>query len=1030
MLRAGIALLTAVLTLPARAQLPETQGSPRPETRPSAPADFSPAGLARRVEALRADVEAALGDSFGGPIVVRVASPFEVERLFFEELTIQQSAIKGGPRGGALRRQVAETARILATATFAKVDATAAAIHVIPASFRHYADLYSTEDPDEVLGQDLLDVVLAHEMTHVFQHRKSVFTRFLAPRATSDELICRGAVLEGHADFIARKVAARRGLTSAFDLYRRLQETVPTLQSAGERTMSQLVIAFFKFQYVEGERFVAGVSAELGEKAARERLFAEPPRSQREVARPSEYLRPKAGRPDLAAIAERVREITKARGWKASVTGLPSGAFKQLLAPLGPKAVDEAMSAFVEGKALARTTSKGRAESTIEALLILTADSPESAEKLLEAQVALLAKKDEMARSGAFGSVELVSSDLQRLPWGRPAVWFSKSLFLKGCDVTTSGLIVASGELMWDLEVIVSKMREGATPGPASRSESGPAPESRPDPPLGSRESLVEFLKPLLEVPESVPARRMAAVEPTESRPSERVVRVAGTVRVGEIPPKAVTVRLWDVGEAHAVVELRGTGAKFEGDVPAGPCRIGRIVADGHDHDELVGDVLEIKDGEPVELELDAPDVIPVVVRDAISGEVVPGARVHRVKPGYSRFRGLPVLPSFDLLEGPVIVADAAARAEVPRKLARFRDDRLYVEADGHAWKEVELPKRAPSEGIEVELQRAGSLAVRVPRWSRLGPCSLRMARLDDEDIASLRAAIEAAASRGASASRPSDGLVRLMRVPKRATLPEPDRDGRVAVSGLEAGAWAVMIERGKKSASAIRSLLGSPGEEGSALLAARIVTISSGAEAAVEIDAPPIADAVPFRCRIAIPKGWLATETWQATLAGDDDLAAGFDETFPLSGDEQSVELRVARLTPGRYRVRLEGAGWEAPVEVAPPAGDVTIELPAPWLLTARVESAATSRPVANTDVEWWPVPSGRASDRLGDDAPEHETIPAVRMAESFKITAASRRVRVRFSAPGYASATRFFDTKPGGSEEVVIRLEKAEEK
>src|SRR6185503_2276829 len=106
------------------------------------------------------DVEATLGESLGGPVVVKAASPFEVERLFFEELTIQQSAIKGGPRGAALRKQCSQTARLLATAALAKVDATAAAIHVIPASFRHYAEQYAIEDPDEVLGQDLLDVVL------------------------------------------------------------------------------------------------------------------------------------------------------------------------------------------------------------------------------------------------------------------------------------------------------------------------------------------------------------------------------------------------------------------------------------------------------------------------------------------------------------------------------------------------------------------------------------------------------------------------------------------------------------------------------------------------------------------------------------------------------------------------------------------------------------------------------------------------------------------------------------------------------
>jgi hypothetical protein len=405
--------------------------------------------------------------------------------------------------------------------------------------------------------------------------------------------------------------------------------------------------------------------------------------------------------------------------------------------------------------------------------------------------------------------------------------------------------------------------------------------------------------------------------------------------------------------------------------------------------------------------------VIPIVVRDAMTGEVVPGARIHRLRPGHSRFAAKPPLPLFEFLEGPEIVADARGRAEVPRKAGRFRDDCLYVEADGRAWKEVEVPNRVSREGIEVELQKAGSVAIRVPRWSRLGLCSLRMARLDDDDGA-VGKAIEAAAVRAASASRPSDGFVRLKRALDRSTLPEPDRDGRLVLTGLEPGLWAVMVEPGKKS------------DEGKTLLAARVLRISAGSESAVELDVPAVPDAVSFRCRISIPKGWLGTESWLAFLAGDDDLTAGFDEMVPLSGDDRAVELRVARLTPGRYRVRLAGPGWEVPVEVAPPAGDVLLDLPAPWSLTARVESAATSRPVAKAEVQWWSAPAGNASIRGDDEFPDYKATRAIRMAEGFKITSASTRVRVRFSAPGYASATRFFDTKPGASEAVLIKLEK----
>ena len=217
----------------------------------------------------------------------------------------------------------------------------------------------------------------------------------------------------------------------------------------------------------------------------------------------------------------------------------------------------------------------------------------------------------------------------------------------------------------------------------------------------------------MLEAAESVPVRQ-ATVEAPESRPAARVVRVTGTVRVGDVTPKDVALQLWDVGPDHAVVELRGTGTRLEGDVPAGPCRVGRIVADGHDHDELTGDALEVEEGKPIQLELEALDLVPFVVRDAMSGKTIPGARIHRLRRGYSRFGDTPVLPPFDFLEGPEIVADAGGRAEMPRKAGRFRDDSVYVEAGGWAWKQVEIPKRVSAEGIEVGLQKAGSVAIGV----------------------------------------------------------------------------------------------------------------------------------------------------------------------------------------------------------------------------------------------------------------------------------------------------------------------------
>jgi hypothetical protein len=1014
--RIAFAMLATWLALQAQAQVPGGPALAAPESRRSAPADFSPEGLARRVEAIRLDVEAALGEPIGVEVGVVPAARADIERLYFEELVIQRCEIKGGPRGKALREEVSGLASLLANATFAKVGLADGVIRIVPDNFRDRARSHPGEDEGAVLGQDLLDVVLAHEMVHVFQHRRIHLDRFVAPCATSDELACRGAVMEGHADFVARKYAAKRSLSAAFDLYRRLQDTPPSVRDAVERKVAEMASAFFQFQYVEGERFVTAVSGELGAEAALHRIFDTPPRSLREVSKPEEYLRPSASRPDLAAISERMREIAAGRGWKATVTGFPALALKQLFAPLGPKAVTELSAAFLDGKVLARTVSKGRKESTIESVVVMATDSEESAKKLFDAHVELIKKKDEIVRSGEMPSIELLSSEMQILPWGRtPGAWFRKTLFAQNADVAVSGLFVADGRLLWDYEVVLSKVREGSAsrPEPASR----PADESRPAEPLpGSREALIAFLEPMMRAAESVPAARVVE-KPTESRPSQPLVRVTGTVRIVDAKGGNFMLRLWDVGPRRDAILIEGKDGVFEANLPAGRCRIGRVVTDGEDHDELVGNSLTIAEGEPVEIELTEAEATTITIVDAATRKPIPGARVHRLTLSrtYTRYWGVSNLPSFDLLEGPPLVADAGGRARLPRKLDRFENRRVYAEADGHAWQEVKVGRDSRA-GIEVELEPAGSLALHVDGWKRLGVCSLRMVQIDGpDDLEVMTAALESAAVESRAASRPSDRLVRMATAPKRgATLPEPDARGRVQVSGLEPGTWLVAIQAGRTSG------------QSNSLIAAKLVKIEAGAETQAELVAPPIPAAVPLRCRIAVPKGWVGSANWEVVLAGDDELTSGLDEAFDLTGDESRIELRVPRVTPGRYRVRIAGAGWEAPIEVGPGAAEIDLALPEPWRLSVRVEGEGASRAPKDATVRWTRVEGAAAESRTADSSDDFDSVPATpgRDADEFIIQAASGRIRVESVAPGHARGVRWFDARPGAKEEARIRL------
>jgi hypothetical protein len=142
----------------------------------------------------------------------------------------------------------------------------------------------------------LLDVVVAHELTHVWQDQRFGVFREERKAATSEAELAASAVLEGSAEFVAREVARRTGHLDAFGRLeaRRAKED--------EHTRSPIL-----WPYAEGLRFVDVVRSGPGPVATWERLFAEPPRTVWEVEHPSAWLRSDSPQgPDLDGWAERL----------------------------------------------------------------------------------------------------------------------------------------------------------------------------------------------------------------------------------------------------------------------------------------------------------------------------------------------------------------------------------------------------------------------------------------------------------------------------------------------------------------------------------------------------------------------------------------------------------------------------------------------------------------------------------------------------------------------------------------------------
>ena len=187
-------------------------------------ADFSQAAIEARIAELRADVEHVLGSEIG-PITVHVSTADTLAEVLAPELEMRYASIEGGARGDALKAQCRNEARAYSRALLAKVETSAGHMHVCPENFERMAQL--DRSWVGIQSPSGLDVILIHEMTHVWQERHYGLEKVFGKPKSIDELLARASVIEGHAQYVARAVAERRGLGGAFDLFVRMQTEVP-----------------------------------------------------------------------------------------------------------------------------------------------------------------------------------------------------------------------------------------------------------------------------------------------------------------------------------------------------------------------------------------------------------------------------------------------------------------------------------------------------------------------------------------------------------------------------------------------------------------------------------------------------------------------------------------------------------------------------------------------------------------------------------------------------------------------------------
>lgn len=345
-----------------------------------------------RIEALRPDVEAELGDTLPRRICVVTDSR---ERLS-EELERQRASILRAVLSGDAAAREAEFLGPWHVLHGTGCVDRAGALHVcrdalegVPGDDLMSQLLATALAPPGEIDDAALDRRIVHDLVRVWQVREHDAFEFLDAAGDRADLLARLAVLAGHPEAVAARVAERRGLP--IDLLHPEQYAAdPSLTGPASFAEMHAGGSALAFPLVEGRAFAASALARLGREDGFRRMLDDPP-ALVQVARPGTWPGAAPEPAGTDAAARRMRDALSLDWRSATSEPLPPGAAGAWLALLDTATRDDALGGVIEMQIL---DAKGPGSWHRLGASLFAATDDIAAQRLLEAWIAAARARD------------------------------------------------------------------------------------------------------------------------------------------------------------------------------------------------------------------------------------------------------------------------------------------------------------------------------------------------------------------------------------------------------------------------------------------------------------------------------------------------------------------------------------------------------------------------------------------------------------------------------------------------------------
>ena len=441
--------LLAFLSLPALTQEP-----PVPPAPAQAEAE-APAITPERVQAAWKDVLELCGEvglAPGDAPQMELTTRSSLRKLLTEELQVQMLMLCGGDEAAA-RLQARQTAAAYARMMVAKYSWSQKKVLVCPES---WGALAKSLGRPELLHDQVLRAVLAHELVHAADARAHRLDELLASRASDEELRALDAVIEGNAQRVARQLCERKGWTRGFDVFTASIGAPPA--AVGDDPAASLMLrvlgAHVGTSYVQGELFMAALHASKGAEGIAA-AFAKPPRDMGEIFNHQWYLDPQS-RPrsthDLEAGLDTLDDLQLEGAWKRTRVSVTPTVMMASMGDLPHEDIERILRALRLTRVLV-LQPESQPSPRLVTLALMSMQSPGDAAAMITVEERVTRKKDEtMTR----GSVQVARAEYATCESGDAKGFAcSKTMRVYGNEQELWMVALARGSLVAELTFVV-----------------------------------------------------------------------------------------------------------------------------------------------------------------------------------------------------------------------------------------------------------------------------------------------------------------------------------------------------------------------------------------------------------------------------------------------------------------------------------------------------------------------------------------------------------------------------------------------